>query len=1034
MASPFPVQSIGEFMAKGTEKVKIDGNLTAAIENESKKFQENYLWLEQSMPSNFFAEVGQENAMLITHSLMGFHLQDFFSTIHLKGAAIVMCLDSADADLKILKNYSLYGIKNYETFVSNSPPPIPGITAFLRIATIYFTEESDNKEKPLPTETKELLHQMVKERNPALNEKEFEKLISGISHRFLRSLPFDRLMLAIEMFFRAQTRDNCQYELHRNQNWKKDGTASLHITLAWRNVPKYNFLYRLARTIHRHGLIMKRVNATYIDPLSRHSVLIMALELSGPGTKAAWEVADIHDFLRELVTGKYFSSFDRIDDQLVSKGVISGNMGNLLRSMVYFIHQALVNLDVNLYTIENIEEALCRHPELTAKICEAFRAKFDPSRHKYSEYEEIREKFLQDLSNLDTGQIDFDTRRKNVLYQAMNMVHYTLKTNFYRTNFTALSFRLNPQYLDHIPFEREKKFPVLPYGIFFMKGMHFFGFHIRFKDLSRGGLRTVLPEHPEFETVERNSVFAECYNLAYTQHMKNKDIPEGGSKGIIFLKSFERADSEVAIIEKELENSKFDPSEIQMKIENYKIEQKTEHLYQAQRSFVESLITIVNCDPDGTIRAKNIVDYWKRPEYLYLGPDENMHDAMIKWIADFSAKYNYKPGSSFMSSKPKVGINHKEYGVTSLGINVYMEEVLKYLGINPQTDTFSLKMSGGPDGDVAGNQIYNLYRYYPKTAKLLALTDVSGTINDPEGLDLATLAELFKLGKGIKDYPPELLHAGGFLLDKSMKRSPTPFVQQTLCWRHVSGQLRQDWISGSEMNHLLRSNVHQTVTDIFIPSGGRPRTLNENNYEEFLDDKGKPTARAIVEGANLYLTAGARRELEKLGVLIIKDSSANKGGVICSSFEVLSGLTLGDQLFFENKNQIVDEILVRIKHCALLEARLLLKTHKETGQYLTDISNQISNHINQFTYHLLDYLDKISLSKDPTDPSIKCFLDYCLPLLRTYFQDYLLKEIPEHHKKAIIACHIASNLVYKKGLSWSPTVVDIFPVLIAQYD
>ncbi len=1021
-------------MTKTPDKTQVSGTLLAAIENESKKFQDNYLWLEKAMPSNFFEEVGHENAMLITHSLMGFHLQDFFSTIHFKGAAIVMCLDSDDADLRILKNYALYGIKNYETFVSNTPPPISGIKSHLRIATLYFSESTEPYEKPFSIEAKEKLHLMVKERNPSLTDQEFDKLISGINNRFLRSLPPERLMLALDMFFRAKTRDHCQYEVHRNQNWRKEGTSSLQITLAWHNVPKYNFLYRLARIIHRHGLIMKRVNATYIDPYSRHSTLVMALELNGHSNKAAWEVADVHDFLRELVTSKYFASFDAIDDQLVNKNVVSGNMGNLLRAMVYFIHQTLVHLDVNLYTVENIEEALCRHPELTSAVCEAFRTKFDPSRHNYNQYLNIREKFLADVSKLDTGQLEYDTRRKNVLLQAMNLIHHTLKTNFYRNNFTAISFRLDPQYLENIPFDREKKFPVLPYGIFFIKGMHFFGFHIRFKDLARGGLRTVFPEHPESEAVERNNVFTECYNLAYTQHMKNKDIPEGGSKGIIFLRPYERVESEALILEKELEISRVDILEIQKKIESYKSEQKSEHLYQAQRSFIESLITIVNCNSDGSLIAKEVLDYWKRPEYLYLGPDENMHDSMIKWIASYSAKHKYKPGSSFMSSKPRVGINHKEYGVTSLGINVYMEEVLQYLGIDPKTDNFSIKMSGGPDGDVAGNQIYNLYRYYPQTAKLLALTDITGTINDPEGLDLAILVDLFKQGLAIKNYPPEKLHPGSFLLDKTAKRSPTAFAQQTLCWRNQDGTLVQDWISGSDMNFLLRNNVHQTPTDIFIPSGGRPRTLNEDNYKEFLDERGRPTAKAIVEGANLYLTPGARRELEKLGVLIIKDSSANKGGVICSSYEVLSGLALGDELLFENKKEIVEEILVRIKQCSLNEARLLLRTHKESGEYLTDISDQISEHINQFTYHLLDYLDKISLSDDPSDPAIKCFLNYCLPILRNNYQDTLLKEIPEHHKKAIIARHIAANLVYKKGLAWSPTVVDIFPVLIAQYD
>ncbi len=73
-----------------------------------------------------------------------------------------------------------------------------------------------------------------------------------------------------------------------------------------------------------------------------------------------------------------------------------------------------------------------------------------------------------------------------------------------------------------------------------MKGLHFIGFHIRFRDLSRGGLRTVFPERMEQMLIERNNVFSECYNLAYTQQKKNKDIPEGGAKGVIFLEPYER--------------------------------------------------------------------------------------------------------------------------------------------------------------------------------------------------------------------------------------------------------------------------------------------------------------------------------------------------------------------------------------------------------------------------------------------------------------------------------------------------------------
>ncbi|MFQ5729440.1 MAG: NAD-glutamate dehydrogenase domain-containing protein, partial [Waddliaceae bacterium] len=529
----------------------------------------------------------------------------------------------------------------------------------------------------------------------------------------------------------------------------------------------------------------------------------MALSLHGSNGQAVWDVADIPDFLREFVTVKYFASFDPIDERLIKTCVIPGKMGNFLRATINFVHQALVLLDPNLYTIERIEEDLCRHPELVAQLCEAFELKFDPDFCNYDKYIRAQKRFLANSECLDTGHPENDIRRQNVLRQAMNFVHYTLKTNYYRLNYTSISFRLDPRYLDALPFDRKENFPELPYGIFFIKGMHFFGFHIRFKDLARGGVRSVYPKQPEHVISERNNIFTECYNLAFTQHKKNKDIPEGGAKAIVFLKPLERLASEAIILKKELEDAKMSPDETSHRLEMFRKEQEVEYLYQAQRSFVESLITIVNCDPDGTIRAKNIVDYWKRPEYVYLGPDENMHDSMIQWIAEFSRMHDYKPGVAFISGKPKLGINHKKYGVTSLGVNVYMEALLKHLGIDPAKDPFTVKMSGGPDGDVAGNQILNLHRHYPNTAKIVALTDISGTIFDPEGLELEVLVELFHQGRPVKYYPPEKLHKRGFLVDKQVKRTKTALVQQTLGWKKHEERLVEEWLSGSDMNHLV---------------------------------------------------------------------------------------------------------------------------------------------------------------------------------------------------------------------------------------
>ncbi len=113
-----------------------------------------------------------------------------------------------------------------------------------------------------------------------------------------------------------------------------------------------------------------------------------------------------------MFTIKYFENFDVIDESLIQTNIISGNMGNLLRAMVTFIHQALVNVDSNLYTIENIEKALCRHPELTIQLCESFKWRFDPNHVDINRFEQIKKTFLAGVHQLDTGQESHDNRRK----------------------------------------------------------------------------------------------------------------------------------------------------------------------------------------------------------------------------------------------------------------------------------------------------------------------------------------------------------------------------------------------------------------------------------------------------------------------------------------------------------------------------------------------------------------------------------------------------------------------------------------------
>lgn len=1004
--------------------------LKEAILEETKDFERFYVWLEEAMPKTFFNEVSFEWISLIVHSLMGFKVQDFFSQIHVKNGAIALVLDSQDADVRILESYSLYGIKNYTTYVSKKVLPFKEINAFLRIATIHFTEPHLNEDLSLDADKKRELTEGLQKYNKDIDRKEAERLLQRMDLRFLRLLPFERQVEALSLYYRAQTRDLCQYEVHFEEDWKEKGISSLHILIAWKNTPKHNFLYRLALLVFNHNLVMHRVNAAYINPYDPKGILMLSFTLHGAKNEAAWDATNMVDFLREMVLLKFFGSLDIFNKTFVVPKLLSGNETNFLRALRYFIHQILVPLDPNLYNLRNVEEGLNRHPELTVKLVQAFDAKFNPETHDLKKFEKIKEEFLSLVKAIDTGDEYQDEARKNILLQAMHFVAYTLKTNFFRNNKSALAFRLDPKILDNVPYDRKKVFPELPYAIFFIKGMHFFAFHIRFKDLSRGGLRTVFPTSNEKMLSEIKAVLQECYNLAYTQHKKNKDIPEGGAKGVIFLKPWLRLENEAEILNREHLEAGFSEEETETIIEEFKRSEKLEYLYETQRSFIGSFLSIINCESDGVLRAKNIVDYWKKPEYIYLGPDENMHDSMIVWIANESKKVNYRPGAAFISGKPKLGINHKEYGVTSLGVTVYMHEILKFLGIDPEKNIFTVKMTGGPDGDVGGNQLANFYKFYKKTARVVALTDVSGTINDPFGLDLDECYKLFKEGRPIRFYSPEKLSEGAFLLDKETRKEINPYTYHTLLWRKQKGKLVEEWLSGNEMNALYRHNVHQTEAILFIPCGGRPRTLSDTNYVEFLDATGAPTSKAIVEGANLYLTPWARKALEEKGALIIKDSSANKGGVITSSFEILCGLTLSDEEFLANKESLVSEILEKVQECCRDEARLLLETYNNTKIPLTDISEAISKKINQFTDELLEYFETVTLSKDSKDPLISLFLSYAPKTLRQKFASKLLSEIPDNHKKAIIATRLASQLVYLRGLTWSPSLIDILPLII----
>ncbi|MCX6128078.1 MAG: amino acid dehydrogenase, partial [Proteobacteria bacterium] len=345
--------------------------------------------------------------------------------------------------------------------------------------------------------------------------------------------------------------------------------------------------------------------------------------------------------------------------------------------------------------------------------------------------------------------------------------------------------------------------------------------------------------------------------------------------------------------------------------------------------------------------------------------------------------------------------------VTSEGLNVYVENVLAYLGIDPHKQSFTVKITGGPDGDVAGNELKILHREYGKNAKVVSVSDGYGAAYDPDGLDWNELLRLVTEGKSIMDFRKEKLGS-----------DPGVFVI----------------VANNNENIRIRNEIYRKVyADIFIPAGGRPYSVSDKNWSEFFNKNGEASLRAIVEGANIFFTAEARQRLQEKGIIIIKDSSANKTGVICSSYEIIASLTLSGEEFLAMKEEYVSDVIEILRKKADLEAKLLFRAlSQEENRTLVELSMMISKEINQLTDVLLE---KLSENNDQVlaDPFFQeIIIRHCPPSLVEKYRERILERLPDPHKIAIISSSIASYVIYKEGLGWMRSLpkVQLFDALI----
>jgi len=205
--------------------------------------------------------------------------------------------------------------------------------------------------------------------------------------------------------------------------------------------------------------------------------------------------------------------------------------------------------------------------------------------------------------------------------------------------------------------------------------------------------------------------------------------------------------------------------------------------------------------------------------------------------------------------------------------------------------------------------------------------------------------------------------------------------------------------------------------------------VNISNVSHLIDSDGKPHFKYIVEGANLFLTQQARLWLEKRGIVLFKDASANKGGVTSSSLEVLAGLGLSDQeyldlmIFKDGKpsefyESYVKDIQEKIVQNAALEFACIQREHTRLNgsKSRTLISDELSSTLND----LQAELESSDLFED--EASRRNVLARAIPetLVKKVGLDRLMKRLPEMYQRALFSSWVASHYIYEYGTTATP--------------
>ncbi|KAA1251011.1 NAD-glutamate dehydrogenase [Mycobacterium simiae] len=534
-------------------------------------------------------------------------------------------------------------------------------------------------------------------------------------------------------------------------------------------------------------------------------------------------------------------------NELVMRAGLTWQQVVLLRACAKYLRQAGFP-----YSQSYIESVLNEHPSTARSLITLFEALFDPRPAGAPAKRDAQAAAAAVAADID-ALVSLDTDR--ILRAFASLVQATLRTNYFvkRENSArsrdVLAVKLDAQLVGELPLPRPK-FEIFVYS------PRVEGVHLRFGPVARGGLRW---------SDRRDDFRTEILGLVKAQAVKNAVIVPVGAKGGFVVKRPPLPTGDAAA-------------------DRDAVRAEGVACYQL---FISGLLDVTDNVNHATGKVSPPPEVVRRDgddAYLVVAADKGT--ATFSDIANDVAKsYGFWLGDAFASGG-SVGYDHKAMGITARGAWEAVKRHFREIGVDTQTEDFTVVGIGDMSGDVFGNGML-----LSKHIRLIAAFDHRHVFLDPDpdaGASWEERRRMFQLPRSSwDDYDKSLISEGGGVYSREQKAIPiSPQVCAALCIESEVAEMSPP--------NLIRA-ILQAPVDLLFNGGIGTYIKAESESDADVGDRANDLVRVnanqlrtkvIGEGGNLGVTALGRVEFDLSGGRINTDALDNSAGVDCSDHEV----------------------------------------------------------------------------------------------------------------------------------------------------